>query len=140
MDLDELERMLRESGTGSADDIEQAKVSATDTLEYDPAAKRLHVGEGFIDNVSPAVWDYTVSGKQVLRRWFSYRKKDRKRFDNQVRVRPQQPLTLKRRAGFRTADIAAELIGAAARYKKWPWARCHGHGRHKKPPAPGRGQ
>ncbi len=50
-----------------------------DTLEYDLAAKRLHVGEGFIDNVSPAVWDYTVSGKQVLRRWFSYRKKDRER-------------------------------------------------------------
>ena len=50
-----------------------------DTLEYDAAADRLHVGEGFIDNVSPAVWAYTVSGKQVLRQWFSYRKKDRER-------------------------------------------------------------
>jgi hypothetical protein len=50
-----------------------------DTLEYDPAEKRLHVGEGFIDNVSAAVWDYTVSGKHVVQQWFSYRKKDRKR-------------------------------------------------------------
>ena len=37
------------------------------------------VGTGFIDNVPPAVWRYEVSGKQVLTRWFSYRKKDRQR-------------------------------------------------------------
>lgn len=29
--------------------------------------------------MTPAVWNYTVSGKQVLRQWFSYRKKDRER-------------------------------------------------------------
>ena len=37
------------------------------------------VGKGFIDNVPPAVWRYEHSGKQVLTRWFSYRKKDRQR-------------------------------------------------------------
>ena len=34
---------------------------------------------GFIDNVPQAVWNYEVSGKNVLRQWFSYRKLDRSR-------------------------------------------------------------
>jgi hypothetical protein len=48
-----------------------------DTLEYDAAKRRLLVGTAFIDNVPPAVWAYEVSGKQVLRQWFSYRRKNR---------------------------------------------------------------
>lgn len=50
-----------------------------DTLDYDAAKRRLLVGSGFIDNVPPEVWAYEVSGKQVLRQWFSYRRKDRER-------------------------------------------------------------
>jgi hypothetical protein len=50
-----------------------------DTMDYDPAARRLSIGKGFIDNVPQAVWDYEVSGKNVLRQWFSYRKRDRSR-------------------------------------------------------------
>ncbi len=50
-----------------------------ETMDYDPAAKRLKIGAGFIDNVPQAVWDYEVSGKNVLRQWFSYRKRDRTR-------------------------------------------------------------
>lgn len=50
-----------------------------DTLEYDAAKRRLLIGTGFIDNVPPAVWAYEVSGKQVLRQWFSYRRKNRER-------------------------------------------------------------
>ena len=50
-----------------------------DTLEYDATKRRLAVGTGFIDNVPPAVWAYEVSGKQVLRQWFSYRRKSRER-------------------------------------------------------------
>ncbi len=50
-----------------------------DEIGYDEAKRRLMVGTGFIDNVPPAVWRYEVSGKQVLTRWFSYRKKDRQR-------------------------------------------------------------
>jgi hypothetical protein len=34
---------------------------------------------GRIDNVPQAVWDYEISGKNVLRQWFSYRKLDRSR-------------------------------------------------------------
>ncbi|MCW2349039.1 MULTISPECIES: type ISP restriction/modification enzyme [unclassified Sphingobium] len=50
-----------------------------DTLDYDAGKRRLRVGGGFIDNVSPQVWAYEVSGKQVLRQWFSYRRKNRER-------------------------------------------------------------
>ena len=48
-------------------------------IDYYPAARRLKVGDGFIDNVPPAVWAYEVSGKQVLVQWFSYRRRDRSR-------------------------------------------------------------
>ena len=50
-----------------------------DAIDYDPALRRLKVGSGYIDNVPRAVWAYEVSGKQVLRQWFSYRKKNRER-------------------------------------------------------------
>ena len=50
-----------------------------DRIEYDAAARRLKVGDGFIDNVPPEVWAYEVSGKQVLVQWFSYRRRDRSR-------------------------------------------------------------
>lgn len=50
-----------------------------DAMDYDPAARRLHIGKGVVDNVAKAVWDYEVSGKNVLRHWFSYRRRDRSR-------------------------------------------------------------
>ena len=50
-----------------------------DRIDYAADKRRLRVGEGFIDNVPPAVWQYEVSGKQVLVHWFSYRKQDRTR-------------------------------------------------------------
>jgi hypothetical protein len=50
-----------------------------DDMRYDAAKRRLHIGKGYIDNVPPEVWAYEVSGMNVLRQWFSYRKRDRKR-------------------------------------------------------------
>ena len=50
-----------------------------DTINYDSTKKRLLVGTGYVENVEPAVWNYEVSGKQVLLQWFSYRKKNRER-------------------------------------------------------------
>ena len=50
-----------------------------DRIDYDAAARRLKVGDGFIDNVPPEVWAYEVSGKQVLVQWFSSRRRDRSR-------------------------------------------------------------
>ena len=35
--------------------------------------------QGYVANVTPAMWDYEVSGKQVLWHWFSYRRRDRTR-------------------------------------------------------------
>ena len=62
-----------------------------DSINYDAANRRLLIGTGFIDNVPPAVWAYQVSGKQVLRQWFSYRKKNRARPQIGDR-RPPSPL------------------------------------------------
>ncbi|MBI2807581.1 MAG: N-6 DNA methylase [Planctomycetes bacterium] len=48
-----------------------------DEILYDASKKRLVIGSGYIENVPQAVWDYEVSGKQVVPHWFSYRKLDR---------------------------------------------------------------
>ncbi|HEY0105939.1 MAG TPA: type ISP restriction/modification enzyme [Rhizomicrobium sp.] len=48
-----------------------------DAMSYDAAKHRLVVGKGYVDHVSQAMWDYEVSGKQVLWQWFGYRKRDR---------------------------------------------------------------
>jgi Type ISP C-terminal specificity domain len=48
-------------------------------MDYDPATHRLKVGKGYIENVTPEMWAYEVSGKQVLWHWFSYRRRDRTR-------------------------------------------------------------
>lgn len=48
-----------------------------ETLRYDAAARRLHVGKGFVDNVSPDAYGYEVSGRRVVDQWFSSRRRDR---------------------------------------------------------------
>ncbi|MBM3302124.1 MAG: hypothetical protein FJY85_19505 [Deltaproteobacteria bacterium] len=48
-------------------------------MDYDTASGRLRVGQGFIDGVGAQVWEYEISGKKVLRQWFSYRKANRER-------------------------------------------------------------
>ncbi|MDQ3507806.1 MAG: N-6 DNA methylase [Actinomycetota bacterium] len=50
-----------------------------DEMSYDPSERRLHVGGGYVENVAHRVWEYEVSGKKVLRQWFSYRKANRER-------------------------------------------------------------
>jgi hypothetical protein len=61
-------------------------------LDYEPAERRLKIGNGYIANVSPAVWAYEVSGKNVLRQWWSYRRKDRSKPPMGDR-RPPSPLS-----------------------------------------------
>jgi hypothetical protein len=58
----------------SAGTIPHDPAHMPDLIEYDAGQRRLLVGSGYIDNVSPEVWRYEVSGKQVLTQWFSYRK------------------------------------------------------------------
>ncbi len=59
--------------------IPSAPEPLPDTMDYDPATHRLKVGKGYIENVTPEMWTYEVSGVQVLRHWFSYRRRDRSR-------------------------------------------------------------
>jgi hypothetical protein len=62
-----------------------------DTIDYDPAKKELKIGNGVVAPVAPEVWAYEVSGKQVLRQWFSYRRKNREKPQIGDR-RPPSPL------------------------------------------------
>lgn len=50
-----------------------------DTLAYDSGKQELLVGFGRISNVTQRMWDYEVSGMNVLKQWFSSRQKDRVR-------------------------------------------------------------
>ena len=50
-----------------------------ESIEYDEAMGRLMIGRGFVDGVSPRIWGYDVSGKAVLKQWFSYRGANRER-------------------------------------------------------------
>ena len=61
-------------------------------IEYDVTKNRLNIGRGFVDNVTQAMWDYKISGKAVLRHWFSYRKHDRTRTTIGEKKRPPSPL------------------------------------------------
>jgi hypothetical protein len=59
--------------------IPQDAANMPDSIDYDATNRRLMIGVGFIENVSPQMWTYQVSGKHVLRQWFSYRKAHRGR-------------------------------------------------------------
>jgi Type ISP C-terminal specificity domain len=50
-----------------------------DSIDYDASTHRLTIGKGHIDNVMPEIWAYEVSGKAVVKQWFSYRRRDRSR-------------------------------------------------------------
>ena len=59
--------------------IPQDPAAFPETIDYDRSKRRLMVGQGYIEGVSVEVWNYEVSGKHVLRQWFSYRKASRER-------------------------------------------------------------
>lgn len=44
-----------------------------DKFAYDPATATLHVGTGEIRPVSKALWEFSVSGYEVLQRWLAFR-------------------------------------------------------------------
>jgi Type ISP C-terminal specificity domain/N-6 DNA Methylase len=60
-------------------EIQKPGASFPRELRYDEALERLHVGDGYIDNVSPQMWEFEVSGKQIISQWFSYRRENRER-------------------------------------------------------------
>ncbi len=48
-----------------------------ETFRYDETTQQLHVGEGLFSGVRPAVWNFSVSGLQVVKSWLGYRMKER---------------------------------------------------------------
>jgi hypothetical protein len=62
-----------------AGEIPSAPELLPETMNYDLATQRLEIGKGYVENVTPQMWGYEVSGKQVLWHWFSYRRRDRSR-------------------------------------------------------------
>lgn len=42
-------------------------------IRYDEKGHMLHVGDGAVSGVTPEVWDYTISGWPVVRRWLEHR-------------------------------------------------------------------
>jgi hypothetical protein len=44
-------------------------------MDYDPATRRLTIGE-LCRERHARMWAYEVSGREVLRHWFSYRRRD----------------------------------------------------------------
>ena len=77
--------------------ISQEPAQMPDSIDYDPTTRRLLVGRGYVEGVPPEVWNYEVSGKQVLRQWFSYRKAHRER-----------PIIGDRRLPSKLGDIQAD--------------------------------
>ena len=59
--------------------IPSAPEPLPDAMDYDAARCRLKIGKGYVENVTPEMWAYEVSGKRVLWHWFSYRRRDRSR-------------------------------------------------------------
>jgi Type ISP C-terminal specificity domain/N-6 DNA Methylase len=79
-----------------------------DDMHYDAAKQRLHIGKGYVDQVSPEIWAYEISGKNVLKQWFSYRKRDRSR--PQIgEKRPPSPLGLIQPDGW-LAEYTTDLL------------------------------
>lgn len=46
------------------------------TIEYDPGCAVLLVGDGEFGPIRSEVWEYSVGGKNVIKSWFNYRKKE----------------------------------------------------------------
>lgn len=71
--------------------IPGAPAPLPDNMSHDAAAKTLFIGGGCVKNVSSAMWNYQVAGKNVLNSWFGYRKQNRGKPPMQNR-RPPSPL------------------------------------------------
>ena len=56
--------------------VPQTEEEYPQAFRHDPLAQTLHVGEGEFAPVSPAVYEFEVSGLKVVQSWLSYRRKD----------------------------------------------------------------
>lgn len=88
--------------------IPSAPEPLPDSMDYNPATRRLSIGKGYVENVTPQMWAYEVSGKQVVWQWFSYRRRDRTRPIIGDR-RPQSPLDSIQPEGW-LAEYTTDLL------------------------------
>jgi len=58
--------------------VPDSETEYPESFVYDEANKRLHVGGGVFEPVSPAVYEFEVSGLKVVQSWLGYRMKVRK--------------------------------------------------------------
>jgi hypothetical protein len=61
---------------GSARLLESIGPSVPESLAYDPVTEQLLMGSGVVGPVTREVWEYEVSGLQVVRSWCRYRLRD----------------------------------------------------------------
>ncbi len=78
-----------------------------DALGYDPGKRELIVGGGRIDNVTPRMREYDVSGVNVLNKWFGYRRRNREH--PPMGARRESPLQQIQATAWR-AEYTSELI------------------------------
>ncbi|MBK0024373.1 N-6 DNA methylase [Ochrobactrum sp. S46] len=75
-------------GDGRGDDVPQGKATTVkgvssdpahypEEYSYDPAKHEIAVGDGRFGPVAPEVWDFEVSGLEVVKSWLGYRMKKR---------------------------------------------------------------
>ncbi|MFY9968974.1 MAG: type ISP restriction/modification enzyme, partial [Roseiarcus sp.] len=79
-----------------------------ETMAYDPSKRRLIIGKGFVENVTPAMRNYEISGKTILDQWFSYRRRDRTKPQIGDK-RPPSPLEKIRPEGW-LAEYTEDLL------------------------------
>lgn len=55
--------------------IPDTEAGMPEGITYDETTRTLHLGDGEIGPVDPAVWTYEVSGMRIIRKWTGYRQK-----------------------------------------------------------------
>lgn len=78
-----------------------------ETISFDAVTGELVLGAGRIMNVTPEMWDFQISGVQVIRQWFSSRQKSREKVV--IGDRAVSPL-LKVHSDRWTAEYTSQLI------------------------------
>ena len=74
-----------------------------DGFSYDAKKQAIVVGDGEFKPVAPEIWDYSVSGLQVVKSWLGYRKQQRA-------GRSSSPLDNIRRARWSFTEELLELL------------------------------
>lgn len=83
---------IPEGGAKCAVGVPGDRESYPESFKYEEGAKRLTVGDGIFEPVEPAVWNFSVSGLDVVRSWLSYRMREGagKRSSALDEIRPAQ--------------------------------------------------